>query len=76
MPISMTDQLSATPALEHTCPIRLRSVRPRVLDQVDQSAMPCFTEVLTSIASALEGLPLQDRGSCQSDPASQRGASA
>ena len=63
-------------ALEHAYPIHLRSVRSRVLDHVDQSAMPCFTEVLTSIASTLEGLPRQDRGSCQSDPASQRGASA
>ena len=62
-------------ALEHAYPIHLRSVRSRVLDHVDQSAMPCFTEILTSIASALEGLPRQDRGSCQSDPASQRGAS-
>jgi DNA-binding MarR family transcriptional regulator len=62
-------------ALEHAYPIHLCSVRSRVLDHVDQSAMPCFTEVLTSIASTLEGLPRQDRGSCQSDPASQRGAS-
>jgi len=62
-------------ALEHAYPIHLCSVRSRVLDHVDQSAMPCFTEVLTSIASTLEGLPRQDRGSCQSDPASERGAS-
>jgi len=64
-------------ALEHAYPIHLRSVRSRVLDHVDQSAMPCFAEVVTSIASALEwqGLPRQDRGSCQSDPASERRAS-
>jgi DNA-binding MarR family transcriptional regulator len=42
-------------ALEHAYPIHLRSVRSRVLDHVDQSAMPCCTEVLTSIASALGG---------------------
>ena len=62
-------------ALEHAYPIHLRSVRTRVLDHVDQSAMSCFAEVVTSIASALEwrGLPRPDRGSCQSDPASERG---
>jgi DNA-binding MarR family transcriptional regulator len=40
-------------ALEHAYPIHLRSVRARVLDRVDQSAMPCFAEVVTSIASSL-----------------------
>lgn len=40
-------------ALERAYPIHLRSVRARVLDHVDQSAIPCFTEVVTSIASSL-----------------------
>jgi DNA-binding MarR family transcriptional regulator len=40
-------------ALEHAYPIHLSSVRARVLDHADQSAIPCFTEIMTSIASSL-----------------------
>lgn len=40
-------------ALKHAYPIHLRSVCARVLDHVDQSAIPCFTGVVTSIASSL-----------------------
>src|ERR1700722_3597933 len=41
-------------ALRRAYPVHLRSVRARVLDHVDRSALPCFTEVVTSIARALE----------------------
>jgi DNA-binding MarR family transcriptional regulator len=39
--------------LQRAYPVHLRSVRARVLDHVDRSALPCFTEVVTSIAGAL-----------------------
>lgn len=65
---------SGLDTLEHAYPIHLRSVR--VLDHVDQSVMPRFTEVLTSITSSLDsqGLPRQDRCSCQPNPASGNGS--
>jgi DNA-binding MarR family transcriptional regulator len=41
-------------ALRRAYPVHLHSVRARVLDHVDQSALQCFSEVVTCIASALE----------------------
>ncbi len=40
-------------ALEGAYPVHLRSVRARVLDHVDQSALPCFATALSAIAEAL-----------------------
>jgi DNA-binding MarR family transcriptional regulator len=41
-------------ALQRAYPVHLRSVRARVLDHVDRSALPCFAEAVISIAESLE----------------------
>jgi DNA-binding MarR family transcriptional regulator len=41
-------------ALRRAYPVHLRSVRARVLDHVDRSALPCFASAVTAIAAALD----------------------
>jgi DNA-binding MarR family transcriptional regulator len=40
-------------ALQRAYPVHLRSVRARVLDHVDQSALPCFAKAVIAIAESL-----------------------
>ena len=40
-------------ALQRAYPVHLRSVRARVLDHVDRSALPCFAQAMSAIAEAL-----------------------
>ena len=44
----------ALAALQRAYPVHLRSVRARVLDHVDRSALPCFAKAVIAIAEALE----------------------
>ena len=41
-------------ALQRAYPVHLRSVRARVLDHVDQSALPCFAKAVIAIAESFE----------------------
>jgi DNA-binding MarR family transcriptional regulator len=41
-------------ALRRAYPVHLRSVRTRVLDHVDRSALPCFAEAVIAIAESFE----------------------
>src|ERR1700739_2533488 len=41
-------------ALRDAYPVHLRSVRARVLDHVDRSALPCFAAVMSAIAESLK----------------------
>jgi DNA-binding MarR family transcriptional regulator len=41
-------------ALRRAYPVHLRSVRARVLDHVDQSALPCFAKAVIAIAESFE----------------------
>jgi DNA-binding MarR family transcriptional regulator len=41
-------------ALQRAYPVHLRSVRTRVLDHVDRSALPCFSTAVIAIAESLE----------------------
>ena len=41
-------------ALQRAYPVHLRSVRARVLDHVDRSALPCFARAMTAIAESLK----------------------
>jgi DNA-binding MarR family transcriptional regulator len=40
-------------ALQRAYPVHLRSVRARVLDHVDRSALPCFARAMSAIAESL-----------------------
>jgi DNA-binding MarR family transcriptional regulator len=40
-------------ALQRAYPVHLRSVRARVLDHVDRSALPCFAKAVGAIAASL-----------------------
>jgi DNA-binding MarR family transcriptional regulator len=40
-------------ALQRAYPVHLRSVRARVLDHVDRSALPCFSTTVIAIAESL-----------------------
>jgi DNA-binding MarR family transcriptional regulator len=40
-------------ALQRAYPVHLRSVRSRVLDHVDRSALPCFSKAVIAIAKSL-----------------------
>ena len=40
-------------ALQRAYPVHLRSVRTRVLDHVDRSALPCFSTAVVAIAASL-----------------------
>jgi DNA-binding MarR family transcriptional regulator len=48
---TLTDKGMA--ALTQAYPVHLRSVRARVLDHVDSSALPCFAKVIVAIAESL-----------------------
>lgn len=50
--VSLTEEGLA--ALRRAYPVHLRSVRSRVLDHVDRSALPCFARAVTAIAESLE----------------------
>ena len=41
-------------ALRRAYPVHLRSVRARVLDHVDRSALPCFAKAVIAIAESFE----------------------
>lgn len=41
-------------ALQRSYPVHLRSVRARVLDHVDQSALPSFAAAMSAIAGSLK----------------------
>ena len=41
-------------ALRRAYPVHLRSVRSRVLDHVDRSTLPCFSQAVIAIAESLE----------------------
>jgi DNA-binding MarR family transcriptional regulator len=41
-------------ALQRAYPVHLRSVRTRVLDHVDRSALPCFSTAVIAIAESLQ----------------------
>ena len=41
-------------ALQRAYPVHLRSVRARVLDHVDRSALPCFAKTVIAIAKSFE----------------------
>jgi DNA-binding MarR family transcriptional regulator len=49
--VTLTDKGLA--ALERAYPVHLRSVRARVLDHVDRSALPCFAKAVSAIAESL-----------------------
>jgi DNA-binding MarR family transcriptional regulator len=50
--VTLTDEGLA--ALQRAYPVHLRSVRTRVLDHVDRSALPCFSRAMITIAESLE----------------------
>jgi DNA-binding MarR family transcriptional regulator len=64
--VTLTEGGLAT--LQRAYPVHLRSVRARVLDHVDKSALPCFTEVVASIAGALQSPDPPDRRRLSSGP--------
>jgi DNA-binding MarR family transcriptional regulator len=41
-------------ALQRAYPVHLRSVRARVLDHVDRSALPCLAQAMSAIAESLK----------------------
>lgn len=49
--VTLTDEGLA--ALQRAYPVHLRSVRSRVLDHVDRSALPCFSQAMIAIADSL-----------------------
>ena len=49
--VTLTEEGLAT--LQRAYPVHLRSVRARVLDHVDRSALPCFATAMSAIAEAL-----------------------
>jgi DNA-binding MarR family transcriptional regulator len=49
--VTLTDEGLA--ALQRAYPVHLRSVRARVLDHVDRSALPCFAKAVRAIAESL-----------------------
>jgi DNA-binding MarR family transcriptional regulator len=49
--VTLTDEGLA--ALQRAYPVHLRSVRARVLDHVDRSALPCFAKAVSAIAESL-----------------------
>jgi DNA-binding MarR family transcriptional regulator len=50
--VTLTEEGQA--ALQRAYPVHLRSVRTRVLDHVDRSALPCFAKAMIAIADSLE----------------------
>jgi DNA-binding MarR family transcriptional regulator len=50
--VTLTEQ--GLTALQRAYPVHLRSVRTRVLDQVDRSTLPCFSRAVIAIAESLE----------------------
>ena len=48
--VALTDEGLAT--LQRAYPVHLRSVRTRVLDHVDRSALPCFSKAMIAIAES------------------------
>ena len=50
--VTLTEQGLA--ALQQAYPVHLRSVRTRVLDHIDRSALPCFARAVIAIAEALD----------------------
>ena len=50
--VTLTDEGQA--ALQRAYPVHLRSVRARVLDHVDRSALPCFSQAVIAIADSLD----------------------
>ena len=50
--VTLTEEGMA--ALRRAYPVHLRSVRARVLDHVDQSALPCFAKAVIAIAESFE----------------------
>jgi DNA-binding MarR family transcriptional regulator len=50
--VTLTDKGLA--ALQQAYPVHLRSVRARVLDHVDRSTLPCFSQAVIAIAKSLE----------------------
>jgi DNA-binding MarR family transcriptional regulator len=50
--VILTEEGMAT--LLQAYPVHLRSVRTRVLDHVDRSALPCFAKAVIAIADSLE----------------------
>jgi DNA-binding MarR family transcriptional regulator len=49
--VTLTDEGLA--ALQRAYPVHLRSVRSRVLNHVDRSALPCFSQAVIAIADSL-----------------------
>jgi DNA-binding MarR family transcriptional regulator len=50
--VTLTEEGMA--ALQRAYPVHLRSVRARVLDHVDRSALPCFAKAVIAIAESFE----------------------
>ena len=50
--VTLTEEGMA--ALRRAYPVHLRSVRARVLDHVDRSALPCFATAVIAIAESFE----------------------
>ena len=50
--VTLTDEGLA--ALRQAYPVHLRSVRARVLNHVDRSTLPCFSQAVIAIAESLE----------------------
>jgi DNA-binding MarR family transcriptional regulator len=50
--VTLTEEGMA--ALQRAYPVHLRSVRARVLDHVDRSALPCFAKTVIAIAESFE----------------------
>ncbi|HEX3515697.1 MAG TPA: MarR family transcriptional regulator [Trebonia sp.] len=50
--VTLTEQGLA--ALRRAYPVHLRSVRARVLDHIDRSALPCFAKAVIAISESLD----------------------
>jgi DNA-binding MarR family transcriptional regulator len=50
--VTPTEEGLAT--LQRAYPVHLRSVRTRVLDHIDRSALPCFSTAMIAIAESLD----------------------
>src|ERR1700744_5151933 len=50
--VTLTEEGMA--ALQRAYPVHLRSVRTRVLDHVDRSALPCFAKAVIAIAESFD----------------------
>jgi hypothetical protein len=50
--VTLTEEGMA--ALRRAYPVHLRSLRTRVLDHVDRSALPCFAQAVIAIAESFE----------------------